>query len=273
MTNYFKKNSNQLIVVLVFLVLAIFSFFAMSKIYDAKPWFPGASQSLDDKKLEVMGLASSSAGASVAITLLPGDIGTTVADKMADLSGYFIMIVIVIYLEKFLMLFAGTLVFKVLIPVSCLAFIVGILFPRIRYWANQMGAKLLVMAVLFLFIIPLSVGISNKIDQSHQADWNQTIENAKQSAEEIQNSDQSILETVQSAATAFVETFKELLNDMIDAIAVLIVTSCLIPVLVILLYLWIMKLLFGFSPSLPAMPRGSNLTKAYRNKKHDMDAS
>lgn len=150
MTNYFKKNSNQLIVVLVFLVLAIFSFFAMSKIYDAKPWFPGASQSLDDKKLEVMGLASSSTGASVAITLLPGDIGTTVADKMADLSGYFIMIVIVIYLEKFLMLFAGTLVFKVLIPVSCLAFIVGILFPRIRYWANQMGAKLLVMAVLFL---------------------------------------------------------------------------------------------------------------------------
>ena len=116
------------------------------------------------------------------------------------------------------------------------------------------------------------MGISNKIDQSHQADWNQTIENAKQSAEEIQNSDQSILETVQSAATAFVETFKELLNDMIDAIAVLIVTSCLIPVLVILLYLWIMKLLFGFSPSLPAMPRGSNLTKAYRNKKHDMDA-
>ena len=43
MTNYFKKNSNQLIVVLVFLVLAIFSFFAMSKIYDAKPWFPGSS--------------------------------------------------------------------------------------------------------------------------------------------------------------------------------------------------------------------------------------
>ena len=59
-----------------------------------------------------------------------------------------------------------------------------------------------------------------------------------------------------------VEQFKNLLNRFMEATAVLIVTTCLIPVLVILFFGWLIKTLFGFSivlPAPPAMPKRKHL--------------
>ena len=49
-----------------------------------------------------------------------------------------------------------------------------------------------------------------------------------------------------------IEQFKNVLNRFVEATAVMIVTTCLIPVIVILFFAWIVKILFDVPIILPA---------------------
>ena len=63
---------------------------------------------LTGKRTEVMELAAAAAASSVAITALPGDAGTPIAEELARLSGYFTVILTAIYFEKFLAAYGGS---------------------------------------------------------------------------------------------------------------------------------------------------------------------
>lgn len=52
-------------------------------------------------------------------------------------------------------------------------------------------------------------------------------------------------EGITGAATAAVEQLKTVLNRFIEALAVMLVTSCLIPILVLLFFVWLIKLMLG----------------------------
>ena len=49
-----------------------------------------------------------------------------------------------------------------------------------------------------------------------------------------------------------IEQFKNVLTRFVEATAVMIVTTCLIPVLVILFFVWVVKTLFGIPIVIPA---------------------
>ena len=53
------------------------------------------------------------------------------------------------------------------------------------------------------------------------------------------------IDNAKNAAGITTERFKYMLNQFIDGLAVLIVTTCLIPVLVMLFFAWMIKILFG----------------------------
>lgn len=56
---------------------------------------------------------------SALITLLPGDTATPIAEKMADVSGYLLVVLCAIYLEKYLVTITGYVAFTYLIPIAC----------------------------------------------------------------------------------------------------------------------------------------------------------
>lgn len=49
---------------------------------------------------------------SALITLIPGDVGTPIAEKVADLSGYLLIVLCAVYLEKYLVTLTGYAAFK-----------------------------------------------------------------------------------------------------------------------------------------------------------------
>lgn len=55
---------------------------------------------------------------SALITLIPGDVGTPIAEKVADLSGYLLIVLCAIFLEKYLVTITGYAAFKIFIPVA-----------------------------------------------------------------------------------------------------------------------------------------------------------
>lgn len=48
-----------------------------------------------------------------------------------------------------------------------------------------------------------------------------------------------------------VEKVENILNDFVEALAVMIVTSCVIPIVVIIFFIWLVKNILGMNISIP----------------------
>ena len=66
-----------------------------------------------------------------------------------------------------------------------------------------------------------------------------------------------------SGVTGILDTAKDWVARLIEAFAVMIVTNCVIPVVVLLFFVWIINVLMGLNIELPARP-GASLLRRYR---------
>lgn len=239
------------------ILVALASIFVIAG-YAASPEFHAATiASLDEKTGTVLELTAASTAASAAITLLPGDTATPIADKLAELSSYFLIVISAIYLEKYLTTITGYAAFVILIPAACLLLSVNA-FAR-RHQLRRIAWKLIVFALAVALVIPASVRVSDIIDETYSSSIHSTINAAIQTTEEI--SVEEAAEEMQEAETAgglkgffngvkdtvsnTGDHIKRILNNFINALAVMLVTSCLIPILVMVFFVWIAKILMN----------------------------
>lgn len=71
----------------------------------------------------------------------------------------------------------------------------------------------------------------------------------------IANKIQNTVETVTTGVETKLEEARDALSRFIDAIAVLIITSCVIPILVLFFFIWIVKMIFGINVNIPKPPK------------------
>lgn len=250
----------------VLAAIALLSIFLLAGIFSSPDTYQGINSTLDEKKNNVMTLAASTTAASAAISLLPGDTGSGIANKLVDLTSYFLVILAVIYLEKFLLTTFGFVTFAFMIPASCALFAIA-LFSRsgTRLKANlqQIGAKVLALAIALLLVVPVSVWVTDNVDASFEQSLANAAAATQEATQEINNSTQetnqenkgvleSLADAVQDGWTTLTQgaenalnTLANQLNIMVDTIAVMIVTSCLVPLLVLALFLWLIKVITG----------------------------
>ena len=112
------------------LIVALLSFFPIAKMASDPARYAKTIAALDEKKKTVMELTAASTASSAAITLIPGDVATPLADKLADISGYFVIVICALYLEKYLLTILGLVAFRFMIPAACVILSVGILQKR-----------------------------------------------------------------------------------------------------------------------------------------------
>ena len=279
-----NEKQKKIIFALIPIVIALLSFFVIARFTSSTEFNAKTIQSLDDKKTTVMELATASAAASAAITLIPGDVGTPIANKLADLSSYFLIVLCAIYLEKYLVTITGYAAFKILVPIACV-FFSGYLLWR-KEILRVVAQKFLLFGLAVYLVIPASVKVANMIETTYASSIESTIETAKQTTDEIESEtgesgqvgDKSSNEKSQSdsdsdskenaggffsglfnkvqegvsTATANVEN---VLNNFIEALAILLVTSCLIPILVLIFFVWLVKMLLGLNIDIPTSVR------------------
>ena len=269
----------------VAIIIALLSFFVIANIASSTETHSSTISALDQKKDTVMALVGASAAASTTVSLLPGDAGTPIAEKFADLSSDFLIVITAIYLEKYLLTTLGFVAFKIIIPLGCLVF-AGALFIRKRLALKRslmrLASKLALFGIAIFLVVPVSIGVSGMIESTYQDSVEQTIAAANQSAEQIgsnagaaasENSTSSPLdwfmglpESVGNAVSSLTEDaqkvldwFTATLNRFIEALAVMVVTSCIIPIVVLLFFLWLVKLILGIDVTASVqmvMPRG-----------------
>lgn len=250
----------RIICVAAAVILALASIFGVAKLTTDPAFYQKSIAALEEKQETVLELTAASTAASAAITLLPGDTATPIADKLADLSGYFLIVLCAIFLEKYLLTITAAAAFKVLIPAACAAFAAAALFPRLRRTAGALAWKLALFGVAIMLVIPVGIRVSDLIEDTYQASIAATIQEAKDATDTIQNSQSENAETEQSGLSGFfskvtdsitgaaagaVEKLRNVLNRFLEALAVMLVTTCLIPILVLLFFVWLVKLILG----------------------------
>ena len=279
-----NEKQKKILFALIPIVIALLSFFVIARFTSSTEFNAKTIQSLDDKKTTVMELTAASTAASAAITLIPGDVGTPIANKLADLSSYFLIVLSAIYLEKYLVTITGYAAFKILVPIACV-FFSGYLLWR-KEILRVIAQKFLLFGLAVYLVIPASVKVADMIETTYASSIESTIETAKQTTDEIESEtgesgqvdDKSSNEKSQSdsdsdskenaggffsglfnkvqegvsTATANVEN---VLNNFIEALAILLVTSCLIPILVLIFFVWLVKMLLGLNIDIPTSVR------------------
>ena len=77
---------------------------------------------------------------------------------------------------------------------------------------------------------------------------------------------EKFISSVSGGIDGLMEKFKSVMNRMADAIAVYLVTTFLIPVLVVVFFVWVIKMIFGVNFKIPTI-KGSNVIKKVKNER------
>ena len=255
-----RNRRMALVLIAILVIVGLISFFLIADAASSESNFAGIYSALDEKKTTVTELMAVTAGSSTAISLLPGDAGTPLAEQMADLSGYFLFILTAIFVEKWLVTMSGMLAFKIMIPAACLIVIIAILTSSERI--RVIGVKVAIVALAFFLLVPASVLVTKQVDASAQESMQLTIDEAKKEAKAIKdaaenekdkNALEKLINKVKGGVSAKIKVFEGQLSNITEHIAVLIVTSCVIPIGVILFFFWIIKMVTGIEIRLPSV--------------------
>ena len=227
------------------IAVGVVSFFLIADKLGNVDFHADTISALDKSRSKVMELAAAAVASSSAITLLPGDVGTPIAQELADMSKYFLIVLCAIYLEKFLLTVTGFVAFKYVIPVACVLFIVFIASNE-KIFA-KIATKLFLLSLVLSFTIPVCVNIARMIESNYAASIETTLNNAKENTDTLTKSaeEENIVNNITGNVNDLLKKFENTLSSFIEAIAVLIVTSCLIPIGVLLFFLWLVKLVFS----------------------------
>ena len=265
----------RIVMIVLCIVITLVSNIVLAKNYSSPEYTVNKKTItyLDEKKTTAPELCAGATALSAAITLIPGDTGTPIAEKLTDLSGYFLIVVSAIYLEKYLLTILGALTFRWLIPAAMIAIALYFGIRRDFFW--KLGVKVLIFGLAVYAVIPVSVHVSQLIYNTYQESIDTTLAetenlisqtegNAQSSTESNQNSGdegffaglvdkaKDTIEQAKDTASIATEQFKYMLNKFIDGLAVLIVTTCLIPILVMVFFVWIVKMILGTAITQPA---------------------
>ena len=303
-----EKNNKIVFILMVVipLIISILSFAIFANYATSAKIHSVTINSLQEKQNTVLAISAVSATIAAGASLALGDRANAVSNKLLDLTGYFVIILCAIMLEKYLVTIMGFLSFKILIPIAGILFSFFTIFNKTLL--RKYALKIFVFAVVSFFIIPLSVSISTLIENTYnEANLQQVLNNGNNLNEELNNEiadiDNNVVveETVKeitnnnvnnenakneekekvsffSKAVGMVTDFKDkitevpsavvevvtdnvnklkdranqlinklssYLNRMIETIAVMLVTTCVIPVLVIVFFFWLVEKIFS----------------------------
>jgi len=184
------------------------------------------------------------------------------------------IVLAVLYLEKYLLTILSTLAFGELIPLALGLFCAALLMHNNLSTSRVMrvaGTRVLVVAAVLLFLVPTSVWVTERVDSMYQSSIEQAETDAAanqdqgqdQEPEGEKNENKGFLdslidmvtdtgEALANGAQSITDSVVAQVNNLIEGAVVMIVTSCVIPLLVLVAFLWLGHALLGIDVSAPA---------------------
>ncbi len=268
-----EKSAGRMVLIQIggLVTLALISVFFLAKIAVSPELIGPMKDSLDSQQSSAAAMAASASGLSIVLAAVPTDATTPVANQLANLSSFFIISIAAVILQKALITIVGHISFAYLIPLACGLGIAYLIFRRESL--RIIAIKLAMFGLIIFAAIPTSIAVAGGLNDSYANSIAETTAAAASTAEKAEalispNEDasgesgnildqakeafdgavQSVTGAISGGLTAVDDVKNEAvasLNLFMERTALLIVTTCVIPILTILTFAWLVKLFFG----------------------------
>lgn len=271
-------------IVALLIIAALLSEFVGRPHFENVETWSSTIEVIDAKKDNVLALTTSTIALSAAISALPDDTGTPVAEQLTQLSGNLGIVLAALYLEKYLLTVLGFLSFGVLGPAAFVLLAASLLAHGRLSTGHTLfilGVRILLVGIIAVTVVPASVWVTQRIDEIYQISISQTepegsAEESEPAGDESQEN-KNFWDSIASGAAQLVSNLKdgiksvtdgvvEQVTNLIEGAIVMIVTSCLVPLLVLAVFLWMGHSLMGIDVSAPTNYLARRLPRKKRHQ-------
>lgn len=219
-------------------------------------------ESLEESQETVMTFSGTTIATSVALSALPDDFASPLASTISDLNVYMVFMMIVVFAEKLIVLEGTKVSLMCIIPFACVLYIAYVWTTKDV--CKQFARRLLILGASIILVIPISTHFTEAVCADYLAYVDETIEETQAGADKINEAmspngeNATIFDKLSAAFKNAIESVKDLLTyfenvvkKCINSIAIMIVTTFVVPFLILLLFRWLLKELFELNISAP----------------------
>ena len=261
-----KRARLAIRILILLLAAAISFFFAGGWVSDTK-FIEHSMESVENNSHTVMKFSAATLSASLAISALPDDFATPLAESLADMNVYFVAILAILFLEKILIQYGIKLAFTLIIPWACIVGAAAIITNK--SFLKNFAARLCAFGLVIAFVVPCSTHITNYVAADLTAYVETTISETEDSAAKLNEAmesgedDKTIFEKLSelfqvaiNGISDFLLHFQNNIRKCLNSIAILVLTNCLMPVLTFFALKWGMKETLNIAlPNIPLKRR------------------
>ena len=261
-----KKYAEPVRNILILVLIGVFSFFVVTSWLPDRDFIQDSLESVEESSNTVMKFSAATLSTSLAISALPDDFATPLADSLADMNIYFIAILVMLHFEQLLIRYGVKLAFAIAIPAACGIGILSILLKKDLL--KGIAARVAVLGLAVALVVPCSTHITNYVAADLTAYVENTIADTEDGADKLNEAmdggteEQTIFEKLSDLFQTAINDMSNLLTHFqntirkcMNSIAILILTNCLMPIVNFFILKWILKETFHIALPMPQMRR------------------
>ena len=258
------KHAALAIKVLSLILIAVLSFFVVTEKLPETNFIRDSIESVEDSSNTVMRFSAATLSVSLAISALPDDFATPLADTLADMNVYFVAILVILFLEKILIQYGVKLAFAIVIPAACVMGILSVGFKKDLL--KSLAVRLSILGLAAALVVPCSTHITNYVAADLTAYVENTIADTEDGADKLNDAmaggaeEKTIFEKLSDLFQTAIHDISDLMlhfqntiRKSMNSIAILILTNCLMPLLNFFVLRWILSETFRIAIPMPQM--------------------
>lgn len=258
------KNAGLAVKILLLGLVAAVSFFWLTAWIPDSNFVEQSVAHVEESNNTVMKLSAATLSTSVAISALPDDFATPLAESLSDMNIYFVAILVVLFLEKILILYGVKMAFAIIIPLACAVGVLALVTKK--NFLKSFAIRVCVLGLAVALVVPCSTHVTEIVAADLGAYVDSTIEETNDGADKLNEAmeggaeDQTVFEklsdlfqTAVSGVSDLMLHFQNTIRKCMNSIAILILTNCLMPLMTFFILKWILKELFQIALPLPPL--------------------
>ena len=255
-------QKEKLAKILFMIFLMVLSFSVLTRIIPESKFVQETIQHLEESQNTIMKFSGTTIATSLSLSALPNDFASPLASTVSDLNTYFIFIFAVLFVEKLVVIEGIKIALVWMIPAACILYIAAILTSKEMF--KNFAKKLLILGISIIMVIPISTHFTETVCADYLTYVDETIEEADAGANKInelmaeENEDATFFDKLTDAFKTAIRDVNDLLaylknvvKKCVNSVAVMIVTTFVLPMLTMLLFRWLLTELFALHLPVP----------------------
>ena len=242
--------------ILFALFVMVFSIYVLPGKVSESNYIDETIKHLEKSQNTVMTFSGTTIATSLAISALPDDFASPLANTVSDLNTYFVFLFAVLFIEKLIVVEGIKISFVYIIPVACSLYMISILTTKEIF--KTFGTKLFILGLSLIMVIPISTHFTETVCADYLVYVDETIAEANAGADKINqvmsvnNEEATFFDKLTNAfktaiqnVSDLLEYFKNVIRKCVNSIAIMLVTTFVLPLLILMLFRWLLKELFS----------------------------